>query len=303
MLYIWPRELPIVVIQKQRKVDQEFCASACLNCEGLSLRWSVTFVMSKIHEPVVEVWWYHFGRQWSLFWGTRGPPGTPRMKSSYSNQPGFIHPGLTLPMILLYPSCNMRVGVTWPTRPSTIQPYLLRKWFGYDLRFIAIFQKLFRSLLSICFGLSMFFRYVWAFRTRVLKTRVPERAFWVNPFFQWYKVNLFSVFEQRNLFPPLKKRIWSSCGRKMVDAATRRLISDLGHDLDLDGAKPGRFAKRGLRNETRTFLGQRYIPLEIRGKEVWNVWGRDIFPWRFVAKLLGWLWNIAWECLKRVWDP
>ena len=78
-------------------------------------------------------------------------------------------------------------------------------------------------------------RYGWAFRTRVLKTRVPERAFWVNPFFQWYKVNLFPGFEQRNLFPPLKKRMWSSCGLKMVDAATRRLISDLGHDLDLDG--------------------------------------------------------------------
>ena len=76
------------------------------------------------------------------------------------------------------------------------------------------------------------------------------------------------MFEPRNLFPPLKKRIWRSCGLKMVDAATRKLISDLGHDLDLDGAKPGRFAKRGLRNETRTFLGQRYIPLEIRGKEV-----------------------------------
>ena len=84
-------------------------------------------------------------------------------------------------------------------------------------------------------SLSMFVRYVWAFRTRVLKTRVPERAFWVNPFFQWYKVNLFPGFEQRNLFPPLKKRMWSSCGLKMVDAATRRLISDLGHDLDLDG--------------------------------------------------------------------
>ena len=80
---------------------------------------------------------------------------------------------------------------------------------------------------SVGSSLSMFFRYVWAFRTRVLKTRVPERAFWVNPFFQWYKVNLFPVFEQRNIFSPLKKRIWSSCGLKMVDAATRRLISDL----------------------------------------------------------------------------
>jgi hypothetical protein len=72
--------------------------------------------------------------------------------------------------------------------------------------------------------LSMFVRYVWAFRTRVLKTRVPERAFWVNPFFQWYKVNLFPGFEQRNLFPPLKKRRWSSCGLKVVYEATRKLI-------------------------------------------------------------------------------
>jgi len=100
--------------------------------------------------------------RWSVlvpFWSPMitifGDLGTPRIKSSYSNQPGFINPGLTLPMILMYPSCNMRVGVTLPTRSSTIQPYLLRKWFGYDLRFIAIFQKLFRSLLSICFGLTL----------------------------------------------------------------------------------------------------------------------------------------------------
>ena len=72
--------------------------------------------------------------------------------------------------------------------------------------------------------LSMFVRYVWAFRTRVLKPRVSERAFWVNPFFQWYKVNSFPGFEQRNLFPPLKKRMWSSGGLKVVYEATRKLI-------------------------------------------------------------------------------
>ena len=60
----------------------------------------------------------------------------------------------------------------------------------------------------------MFVRYVWAFRTRVLKTRVPERAFWVNPFFQWYKVNLFPGFEQRNPFPPLKKGCGALVGSK-----------------------------------------------------------------------------------------
>ena len=60
----------------------------------------------------------------------------------------------------------------------------------------------------------MFVRYVWAFRTRVLKTRVPERAFWVNPFFQWYKVNLFPGFEQRNPFPHLKKGCGALVGSK-----------------------------------------------------------------------------------------
>ena len=41
-------------------------------------------------------------------------------------------------------------------------------------------------LYTLLIYLSMFVRYVWEFRTRVLKTRVTERAFWVNPFFQWY---------------------------------------------------------------------------------------------------------------------
>ena len=64
--------------------------------------------------------------------------------------------------------------------------------------------------------LSISVRYGWAFRTRVLKTRVPERAFWVNPFFQWYKVNLSPGFEQRNLSPPTKKGfqelLWAQTG-------------------------------------------------------------------------------------------
>ena len=65
--------------------------------------------------------------------------------------------------------------------------------------------------------LSMFVRYVWAFRTRVLKTRVSERAFWVNPFFQWYKVNSFRGLNRETsfiLFPPLKKGCGALVGSK-----------------------------------------------------------------------------------------
>ena len=61
-------------------------------------------------------------------------------------------------------------------------------------------------------NLSMFVRYVWAFRTRVLKTRVPERAFWANPFFQWYKVNLFPGLNRETFFPTKKKDVELLCG-------------------------------------------------------------------------------------------
>ena len=79
-------------------------------------------------------------------------------------------------------------------------------WMNYGyIKWISIY---------IYMDLSMFVRYVWAFRTRVLKTRVPERAFWVNPFFQWYKVNLFPGFEQRNPCPSLKKGCGALVGSK-----------------------------------------------------------------------------------------
>ena len=67
---------------------------------------------------------------------------------------------------------------------------------------------LYSMVLYIYIYISMFVRYGWAFGTRVLKTRVPERAFWVNPFFQWYKVNLFPGPGHWNLFPPKKKGFW-----------------------------------------------------------------------------------------------
>ena len=43
--------------------------------------------------------------------------------------------------------------------------------YGY-IKWISIYIYIY-----IYMDLSMFVRYVWAFRTRVLKTRVPERAF------------------------------------------------------------------------------------------------------------------------------
>ena len=41
-----------------------------------------------------------------------------------------------------------------------------------------------RKTMAFVQTLSMFLQYGLAFRTRVLKTRVPEHAFWVDPFFQ-----------------------------------------------------------------------------------------------------------------------
>ena len=56
---------------------------------------------------------------------------------------------------------------------------------------------------------SMFVRYSWAFGTRVLKTRVPERAFWVNPFFSNdIKLTYFLGLDTETFFLPNKKGFW-----------------------------------------------------------------------------------------------
>ena len=109
----------------------------------------------------------------------------------------------------------------------------------------------------------MFVRYVWAFRTRVLKTRVPERTFWVNPFFQWFSVNLFPGFEQRNPFPPLKKDVellWAqSCvwSHKKVDLPNSG--SFLGEATKVL-ASPGLWGKLG-------FLPGSFFSLKEKGSD------------------------------------
>ena len=87
--------------------------------------------------------------------------------------------------------------------------WMVGLYFMFSLLLSMIFtKKIASSPLVMWFELSMFVRYGWAFGTRVLKTRVPERTFWVNPFFQWYKVNLFPGPGHWNLFPPNKKGFW-----------------------------------------------------------------------------------------------
>ena len=99
-----------------------------------------------------------------------------------------------------------------PTWSQRIRPCSLARWWALPwlldgfISYIWYIWCIYIYDRYMIYDLSMFVRYVWAFRTRVLKTRVPERAFWVNPFFQWYKVNVFPGFEQRNPFPPLKKK-------------------------------------------------------------------------------------------------
>ena len=54
--------------------------------------------------------------------------------------------------------------------------------------------------------LSMFVRYGWAFGTRVLKTRVPERAFLSESFFSNdIKLTYFLCLDTETFSPPNKK--------------------------------------------------------------------------------------------------
>ena len=118
----------------------------------------------------------------------------------------------------------------------------------------------------ICHDLSMFFRYVWAFRTRVLKTRVPERAFCVNPFSNDIKSIYFRCLNRETFFPHLKKGSGALVGSKwwMQPPEGWSAIWAMTWTLMVLSRGDSRNVAWGMKPE--------------------HFWGRDIFPWRFVAK-------------------
>ena len=72
--------------------------------------------------------------------------------------------------------------------------------------------------------LSTFLRYGLAFGTRDLKTRVPERAFWVDSFSSDPKLMYFLAWTLKPFTLQIRKDFESFYGLKMVDEATRKLI-------------------------------------------------------------------------------
>ena len=96
----------------------------------------------------------------------------------------------------------------------------------------------------------MFLRYGLAFATHVLKTRAPERVFWVDPFSNNAKLMYFLGLDTETFFPPNKKDFESSYGLKMVDETTRKLIfptPDPFLEAKKDLASPGLWGKLGFR--------------------------------------------------------
>ena len=91
--------------------------------------------------------------------------------------------------------------------------------------------------------LSMFLRYGLAFGTRVLKTRVPERAFWVDPFSNNPKLMYFLGLDTETFFPPNKKWFWELLAtRKLIFPTPDTFLAEAKKVL----ASPGLWGKLGF---------------------------------------------------------
>ena len=92
-------------------------------------------------------------------------------------------------------------------------------------------------------NLSMFLRYGLAFGTRVLKTRVPERAFWVDPLSKNPKLMYFLGLDTETFFPPNKKWFWELLAtRKLIFLTPDPFLAEAKKVL----ASPGLWGKLGF---------------------------------------------------------